>query len=93
MKKINKHSIINIENTDVFDNTFSIDYLLPLKSPSDEREVASVKIIYMKDLLEEYKNEEVLEKVKEKPAMWSEVYSPSHELEIFTKLFEQAIET
>jgi len=24
--------------------------------------------------------------------MWSEVYSPSHELEIFTKLFEQAIE-
>ncbi len=85
MKKIYKHSIENIKNTDTFDNTFSIDYLANTSSEN-------VKIIYMRDLLESHKNEQVLERVKEKPAMWSEVYSPKDELEIFTKLLEQAIE-
>ena len=85
MKKIHKYSIENIEGTDIFDNTFSIDYLQSLSSES-------VKIIYMRDLLEAYKNEEILKRVKEKPAMYSEVYSPKDELEIFTKLFEEAIE-
>ena len=85
MKKINRHTITNIENTDLFDNTFSLDYLRSISSND-------VKIIYLRDLLEDYKNEEMLEKVKEKPAMWSEVYSSKDELEIFTKLFDEAIE-
>ena len=29
MKKVNKFSITNIKNTDIFDNIFSLDYLLP----------------------------------------------------------------
>ena len=85
MKKIHKYSIKNIEDTNLFDNTFSIDYLQSISSES-------VKIIYIRDLLEAYKNEEILKRVKEKPAMWSNVYSPKDELEIFTKLFEEAIE-
>ena len=85
MKKINKDSITNIENTNLFDNTFSLDYLSSISS-------TDVKIIYLRDLLEEYKNEEMLEKTHQKPAMWSEVYSSVDELAIFTKLFEEAIE-
>jgi len=50
-----------------------------------------VEIIYIKHLLEKYKNAEVLEKTKEKPAMYSEVYAPKDELEIFTSLFEKAL--
>jgi hypothetical protein len=33
----------------------------------------------------------MLERVKEKPAMYSEVYSPKDEIAIFTELFETAI--
>jgi len=44
-------------------------------------------------LLEPKKNEEILKKVWEKPAMYSEVYSPKDELEIFTGLFDQALES
>ena len=47
----------------------------------------------MSDLLEDRKNEEILEKVKDKPAMYSNVYSPKDELEIFIELFENAIKT
>ena len=85
MKKINKDSITNIENTNLFDNTFSLDYLSSISS-------TDIKIIYIRDLLEDYKNEEILKRVKEKPAMWSNVYSPKDELEIFIRLFEEAIE-
>jgi hypothetical protein len=49
------------------------------------------EVIYMSDLLELRKNNEVLEKVEQKPAMYSNVYSPSDELDIFTELFEEAI--
>jgi hypothetical protein len=45
----------------------------------------------MEDLLKERKNEELLEKVITHPAMWSEVYSPKNELEIFTNIFEESI--
>jgi hypothetical protein len=50
-----------------------------------------VEIIYLKDILEKRKNEEILQKVREKPAMYSEVYSPKDELEIFIELFENAL--
>ncbi len=56
-----------------------------------EREVSGVKIIYLKDLLEQKKNETILEKLATKPAMYSEMYSSKDELEIFTGLFEDAI--
>jgi len=45
MKKIYKHSIENIKDTDTFDNTFSIDYFEDISSKG-------VKIVYMCDLLE-----------------------------------------
>ena len=93
MKKINKHTITNIENTDLFDNTFSLDYMTSPLAPLIQGEGnKSVQIIYLRDLLEEYRNEEMLEKTHQKPAMWSNVYSPKDELEIFTKLFDEAIE-
>ncbi len=85
MKKIYKNAILNIPNTDVFDHTFVFEYM---QSPRSEE----VEIIFLRDLLAEKKNTEILERVKEKPAMWSEVYAPKDELEIFTALFEKAIE-
>jgi len=85
MKKIYKNKILNIENTDVFDNTFLFEYFTDIHSTK------GIEIIYLKDLLEEYKNTEILGRVREKPAMYSEVYSPKDELQIFTELFEWAI--
>jgi len=85
MKKILKDKIINIENTDLYDNRFLFDYLVPDFDNSD------IETIYMSDLLEAKKNNEILKKVKTKPAMYSNVYSPEDELEIFTELFDDAI--
>lgn len=85
MKKIYKDKILNVPETDRFDSMFLFEYLRDVKAQED------VEVIYLRDLLEEKKNEEILKKVKEKPAMWSEVYSPKDELEIFTKLFETAL--
>lgn len=85
MKKNLRNKIINIENTGLFDNRFLFDYLSPdLKN-------SSIKVIYLSDLLESKKNEEILKKVWEKPAMYSNVYSPEDELEIFKNLFNEAI--
>ena len=83
MKKVLKDKIINIENTDLFDNKLLFNYL-------DIKE-SDIDIVYMSDLLESKKNEEILLKVKEKPAMYSNVYSPDDELEIFKNLFENAL--
>jgi hypothetical protein len=47
----------------------------------------------MADLLKTTKNETLLEKIKIHPAMWSEMYSPKDELEIFTNIFDEAINT
>lgn len=85
MKEIRKNKILNIENTDVFDNTFLFEYFSTLKTPED------VEVIYLRDLLEKYKNTEIEKRVGEKPAMWSEVYSPKDELQIFIELFENAL--
>lgn len=87
MKKIYKDKILNIENTDVFDNTFLFEYFKTLKAPKD------VEVIYLRDLLEKYKNTEIEKRVGEKPAMWSEVYSPKDELQIFTELFDNTLKT
>jgi len=86
MKQIFKDKITDIDSN-YFDNKFLLeiyDFSLWIKSNS-------TKIIFMKDLLEKKKNESLLEKVKIHPAMWSEVYSPRDELEIFTEIFENAI--
>ena len=85
MKKIYKDTILNIEWSDIFDNIFLFEYFTKVQSTE------GVEIIYLKDILEKRKNEEILQKVREKPAMYSEVYSPKDELEIFIELFENAL--
>ena len=85
MKKILKDKIINIENSELFDNSFLFEYLIP------DIDNSQIEVIYMSYLLEDRKNEEILSKVKEKPAMYSNVYSPEDELEIFRELFDNAI--
>lgn len=87
MKKVFPDKIVNIENTDVFDNKFLFDYL-----ECDYTSNNSVEVIYLSDLLELKRNEEVFEKVAKKPAMYSNVYSPEDELEIFIELFNDAIQ-
>lgn len=47
--------------------------------------------MHLSDLLEQRKNTDLLQKVKEKPAMYSNVYSPKDELEIFEEIFEDAL--
>ena len=86
MKKIFKNKILNIKWTDTFDNMFLFEYLENIQSSGN------TEIIYLKDVLEKKKNIEVLEKTNQKPAMYSEVYSPKDEFEIFTRLFDDAIE-
>lgn len=84
MKKIYKDKILNIQNTPLFDRIFVFDTLS--KKENKQREV-----VYMKERLEAYKNETILSRLSEKPAMWSEVYSPKDEISIFTELFEKAL--
>lgn len=101
MKKVYKDKIINIENTELFDNRFLFEYLIPNFSPfykgspwnvmEGEGLKDNLEVIYLSELLEKRKNESLLASVKEKPAMWSMVYSPKDELEIFTELFENAL--
>ncbi len=84
MKKVFENKILNVLNTDLFDNRFLFDVFLNMKNNK-------VEIIYISELLEEKKKIHILEKVKEKPAMYSNVYSPEDELEIFKNLFNDAI--
>ncbi len=85
MKKILKNKIINIDNTDKFDNKFNFRVL----NYSDNQE--NIEIIYLSDLLEKKKNLEMFEKAKTKPASYWNVYSPEDELEIFKNIFDNAI--
>lgn len=88
MKQILKNKIIDIDST-YFDNKFLFEiYNFSAWIKSD-----NTKIIYMSDLLKKKKNESLIEKVKVHPAMWSEVYSPKDELEIFTEIFHESINT
>ena len=86
MKRVFPDKIVNIENTDKFDNKFLFDYLECDYSSNND-----VEVIYLSHLLESRRNEEVFAKVWNKPAMYSNVYSPEDELEIFTQLFTEAI--
>ncbi len=88
MKQVFKDKIINIDEN-YLDNKF----LFEIYDFSKWVKSNDVKIIFMEDLLKQKKNDSLLEKVKVHPAMWSEVFSPKDELEIFTKLFEEAIST
>lgn len=85
MKQVFKNKIINIEATDKFDSKFLFEALDIDYNKSD------IDVIFISDLLEEKKNLEILEKVWNKPAMYSNVYSPEDEFEIFTELFQNAI--
>ena len=84
MKKIYSDRIVNIEGTDKFDSIFSIDML---DWETLDQNNSNIEVIFMSDLLEKRKNNEILKKVKEKPAMYSNIYSPEDELELFEELF------
>lgn len=85
MKKVHKDKIVNVDGTDTFDNMFQFEYLDWAKSEG-------IEVVFLWDILKKRKNEDILKKVKEKPAMWSEVYSPKDELEIFENVFDTAIQ-
>lgn len=85
MKKVEKDSIQNIQGTLSSERKFLFD-ILEKDHVQQNRE-----IIFMSQLLENRKNSEILEKVSNKPAMYSNVYAPADELEIFIKLYDQAI--
>ncbi len=88
MKQILKNKIIDIDQN-YFDNKFLFEiYDFSAWIKSDD-----TKILFMEDLLKEKKNDTLLEKIKVHPAMWSEVFSPKDELEIFTSIFNEAIKT
>lgn len=84
MKKIFKDKIINIDKN-LFDNKFLFEYFDKIEKTKE------VKVIYMEDLLKERKNNELFEKLWDKYAMYSNVYSPEDELEIFKNLFDDSI--
>ena len=86
MKKILKDSIINIQDTPLDDNIFSFDILSWWKDS-----IQTIEIIFISDLLEKKKNFEMLQKAEQKPASYSNVYSPEDELNIFKELFENAL--
>lgn len=85
MKKIYKNRIVNIDKN-LFDSKFLFDVLENISIQNN-----NIEIFFMSELLEKKKNHEILERTKEKPWMWSNVYSPKDELEIFMKLYDYAI--
>lgn len=86
MKKVYRDKITHLGETDKFENIFQFDiFENPKKSDF-------IKIVYIKDELLKKKNTSILEKLEKHPAMWSEVYSPKDEMEIFEKFFHEAIE-
>ncbi len=87
MKRVTPHAITNISDTPQFDRVFCFEYLTQPHPP------AEVGHYDMTELLSAYKNTDILEKVSQKPAMWSEVYSPKDELKIFEDLYETALKT
>lgn len=85
MKKIFKDKIINFdENT--FDNKFLFSYL------NSDYKAENIEVFFIEELLKEKQNTKLLNNLNWKFAMYSEVYSPKDELEIFEKLFNYALE-
>ena len=87
MKLIEKNNITNIKNTNSFDNIFMFPKSAWFWNSSD----SDIQIIYIKDLLKQKKNNDIEEKLKQKPAMYSNMYSAKDELEIFEELFQNAL--
>lgn len=85
MKQILKNKIINIVESDKFDNKFNFSVLNYKKGQNN------IEVIYISDLLEEKKNLEIFEKAQIKFASYSNVYSPEDELDIFKNIFDNAI--
>ncbi len=85
MKKVYKDKILNIPNTDIFDNTFLFSYLQADFS-SDK-----VEVFFLSELLAQKENTKLLWEIWDKYAMFSNVYSEADELEIFKELFEYAL--
>ncbi len=86
MKEVLKDKIVQVD-TNLYDSKFLFGILFP------DFKNADFEVIFLKDRLEERKNNELLEKVKKHPAMWSEVFSPKDELEIFTEIFNSALKS
>jgi len=86
MKQIFKDKIINIDSN-IEDNNFLIKKLNYEKTISNN----NFEVIFLSDLLKERKNLEMLEKAKEKPATWSNVYSSKDEFKIFKELFDDSL--
>ena len=87
MKMVEKDAIYTLVWTDPFEQKFCFTWVSKLQVNKD------VKIIYLRDELEKYKNTDLLEKVTQKPAMYANVYSAQDELEIFNRFFEDALQT
>ncbi len=85
MKKVLNDKIVNIENTPLFDNKFLFSYL------ESDYIWENIEVFYMSELLKNKENTELLSNLNWKYAMYSEVYSPKDELEIFVYLFNYAI--
>lgn len=86
MKKIYKDKILNVPNTDPYDHIFLFSYLQSNFQGGDR------EVFFMKDLLKQKENTQLLESIGDKYAMFSNVYSEKDELEIFQSLFDSAIE-
>ncbi|USN57790.1 MAG: hypothetical protein H6767_05395 [Candidatus Peribacteria bacterium] len=91
MKQVFHDKIVNIAGSDVFDRKFLLRKIIHPLIPSFNSKGRDVETIHLSDLLEQRKNTDLLLKVKEKPAMYSNVYSPKDELEIFEEIFEDAL--
>lgn len=85
MKKIYKDKILTIPGTNLFDQTFLFEVFQKKEFPKN------VEVIYIKELLEKKENKDIFHQLEKYPSMWSEVYSPKDELEIFIELFENAL--
>lgn len=86
MKKILENKIINIKNTPTFDNKFLFSYLIPDYKSNDD-----IEVFFMWELLKQKENKELLSKIWDRYAMYSNVYSEKYEIEIFKNLFNYAI--
>lgn len=86
MKQVFRDKIVNVDENK-FDNKFL--FKLPVWIFESEK----VEIIFMEDLLKERKNEKLFQNLWDKYAMYSNVYSPKDELEIFKDIFNKAIST
>jgi len=86
MKKVLSDRIVNID-----DNLFDNKFLFEINNSLSDVNSPDVELIFLSDLLEERKNEEMLKQLDKKPAMYSNVYSPKDELEIFEDICNNAI--